>query len=50
VSSPQPLRVAEVPYHFRCRMAGESKLDSLVALQFGAMLIEKLVGGGCRRG
>jgi dolichol-phosphate mannosyltransferase len=45
VSSPQPLRVAEVPYHFRCRMAGESKLDSLVALQFGVMLIEKLAGG-----
>jgi dolichol-phosphate mannosyltransferase len=45
VSSPQPLRVAEVPYHFRCRTAGESKLDSLVALQFGAMLVEKLSGG-----
>jgi dolichol-phosphate mannosyltransferase len=45
VSSPRPLRVAEVPYHFRCRIAGESKLDSLVALQFAAMLMEKLVGG-----
>jgi dolichol-phosphate mannosyltransferase len=45
MSSPQPLRVVEVPYHFRCRTAGESKLDSLVALQFGAMLLEKLVGG-----
>jgi dolichol-phosphate mannosyltransferase len=45
VSSPKPLKVAEVPYHFRARTAGESKLDSLVALQFGAMLIEKLAGG-----
>ena len=45
VSSPQPLRVVELPYHFRCRTAGESKLDSLVALQFGAMLVEKLAGG-----
>lgn len=44
-SSPQPLRVAELPYRFRARLSGASKLDSAVALQFIAMLVDKILGG-----
>jgi len=34
-------RVLEVPARFRPRLAGESKLDVLVLVQFGVMLIDK---------
>jgi len=44
VSSPGKLEVAEIPYRFRSRLAGESKLDSTVAFEFGMLLLEKLVG------
>ena len=44
VSSPAPLRVVELPYRFRTRQAGESKLDSAVALDFILMLVDKTVG------
>ena len=43
-SSPQPVRVAELPYSFRTRHSGESKLDSLVAWEYGMLLADKLVG------
>ena len=43
-SSPRPLRVKELPYTFRPRSAGESKLDSLVAMEYGTLLLDKLVG------
>ena len=43
-SSEKSLNCAEVPYTFRTRQAGESKLDSSVALDFGVMLLEKTVG------
>jgi dolichol-phosphate mannosyltransferase len=43
-SAPEPLRVVEMPYHFRRRTAGESKLDSAVALQFGMLLLDKTIG------
>ncbi len=43
-STPEPLRVVELPYRFRTRHAGTSKLDSAVALQFLAMLIDKRIG------
>jgi dolichol-phosphate mannosyltransferase len=43
-SSPEPLRVAEVPYSFRERLHGESKLDSLVVWDFGMLLAEKTIG------
>jgi dolichol-phosphate mannosyltransferase len=36
------LRVAELPYIFRERLNGESKLDSRVALDFIALLVAKL--------
>jgi dolichol-phosphate mannosyltransferase len=40
----QPLRVAEVPYQFRERFAGESKLDGLVVWEYGVLLAHKKVG------
>jgi dolichol-phosphate mannosyltransferase len=43
-SSPEPLSVVELPYRFRRRTAGISKLDSLVTLQFVSLLIEKRIG------
>ncbi len=43
-SVPRKLSIAEIPYTFRCRVAGESKLDSKVAQEFGALLLEKLFG------
>lgn len=45
VSAPQPLRVKELPYRFRPRERGESKLDSRVAVEFALMLIDKLTHG-----
>ena len=43
-SAPRPLRAAELPYTFRSRVAGHSKLDSKVVLDYLALLTEKLVG------
>jgi len=43
-SAPEPLRAREVPYHFGPRLAGESKLDNRVALDFALMLIDKTLG------
>ncbi|HCZ49010.1 MAG TPA: dolichol monophosphate mannose synthase [Gammaproteobacteria bacterium] len=43
-SAPRPLRAAELPYTFRSRVAGHSKLDSKVVLDHLALLTEKLVG------
>jgi dolichol-phosphate mannosyltransferase len=43
-SSPEPIRVAEVPYHFGSRFSGESKLDSKVLWEYGMLLADKLVG------
>lgn len=39
-----PMRVAEVPYRFRDRFAGESKLDELAIWEYGMLLAEKTVG------
>src|SRR3546814_9339470 len=44
-SVPRPLKVKEIPYTFRVRVAGESKLDSRVAQDFIILLLEKLFGG-----
>jgi dolichol-phosphate mannosyltransferase len=44
-SSPRPLAVAEVPYTFRPRQAGTSKLDSMVALEYVLLLIDKFTKG-----
>src|SRR6478672_7263625 len=43
-SAPRPLRFAEVPYQFRPRTHGESKLDSMVAWEYGMLLADKLFG------
>jgi dolichol-phosphate mannosyltransferase len=43
-STSKPLRVVELPFQFRTRTAGESKLDSLVALEFLEMLLDKTIG------
>jgi dolichol-phosphate mannosyltransferase len=43
-SSPGPLRIKELPYQFRHRRHGTSKLDTLVAWEFGMLLADKLVG------
>lgn len=43
-SSPRPLRIRELPYQFRERQAGESKLDLLTAWQFLMMLWDKRLG------
>ncbi len=43
-SSPRPLRIRELPYEFRERRAGESKLDLWIAWQFLMMLWDKRLG------
>jgi len=43
-SAERPLRVEELPYHFRPRVAGESKLDAMVAWEYLILLADKTVG------
>jgi dolichol-phosphate mannosyltransferase len=43
-SSPRPLRFAELPYQFRPRFAGQSKLDSAVVWQYLLLIIDKRLG------
>ena len=43
-SAPEPLRVADVPYTFRTRQLGESKLDALVLWEYLQLLMDKMVG------
>ncbi len=43
-SSARQLRFAEIPYTFRNRLAGESKLDNQAAWDFGMLLADKLIG------
>jgi dolichol-phosphate mannosyltransferase len=43
-SSPVPLKFLEVPYEFRPRFAGESKLDSVAIWDYGLLLLDKLIG------
>jgi dolichol-phosphate mannosyltransferase len=40
----RPLRIAEIPYRFRNRFAGESKLDEMVIWEYGMLLADKVVG------
>jgi dolichol-phosphate mannosyltransferase len=40
-SFPQPLRFKELPYRFRRRHAGESKLDSVAAWKYVMLLLDK---------
>jgi len=43
-SSPQPLRVRELPFEFRGRHAGESKFDAMIGVEYLMLLADKLVG------
>jgi dolichol-phosphate mannosyltransferase len=43
-SSPEPVRLKELPYQFRRRRHGTSKLDTLVAWEFGMLIADKIVG------
>jgi len=43
-SSPTPLRVKELPYEFRERRAGESKLDSKVVWDYLMLILDKMLG------
>jgi dolichol-phosphate mannosyltransferase len=43
-ASEQPLRFRELPYVFRSRMAGESKLDHVVAMEYLIVLYDRMFG------
>ncbi len=43
-ASPTPLRIAELPYVFRVREEGESKLDHVVALEYLIAIYDRLFG------
>jgi dolichol-phosphate mannosyltransferase len=43
-SSPEPLRFVEVPYTFRERTAGESKVDSAVVWEYLLLVVDKKFG------
>lgn len=40
----EPMRIAEVPYCFRHRFAGESKLDEVAIWEYGMLLVDKTIG------
>ena len=44
-SSNRKLQIKELAYTFRLRRFGESKIDSMVVLEYGFLLIDKLTGG-----
>ncbi len=43
-AAPQPLRFVELPYVFRTRAVGESKLDHVVALEYLIALYDRMFG------
>lgn len=43
-STPVPLKIAEVPYQFRTRQHGESKLDTLVLWEYLQLILDKAFG------
>jgi dolichol-phosphate mannosyltransferase len=44
LSARTPLRIREVPYTFRARQRGESKLDSSIVVDYLMLLIDKSIG------
>ena len=44
MSARPPLKAGEVPYVFRNRVHGESKLDTAVTVEYGMLLLDKLAG------
>jgi len=45
LTSDRPLKIVEVPYQFRKRAAGESKLTALVGLDFLGLVVHHATGG-----
>lgn len=43
-SSPTPLKFSEIPYTFRERFAGESKLDTAVLWEYLTLIVDKMLG------
>ena len=43
-SSPRPLQVKEIPFHFRERHAGQSKFDVLIGWEYIILLADKVIG------
>jgi dolichol-phosphate mannosyltransferase len=43
-SSPRPVRIRELPFEFRARQHGESKLDTMVVWEYFTLLADKLFG------
>lgn len=43
-AAPEPLRFAELPYTFRVRTEGESKLDHVVAMEYLIALYDRMFG------
>ncbi|NIJ39103.1 dolichol-phosphate mannosyltransferase [Sphingopyxis panaciterrae] len=43
-SSPTALKVAEIPYHFRSREAGESKIGARVIAEYAELIADKTIG------
>jgi dolichol-phosphate mannosyltransferase len=43
-SSPRPLQVKEIPFHFRKRHAGDSKFNSLIGWEYLMLLADKIIG------
>ena len=39
-SSPRPLQVKEIPFHFRERLVGESKFDALIGWEYLMLLVD----------
>jgi dolichol-phosphate mannosyltransferase len=44
-SARRPVKFAEVPYTFRVREAGQSKLDLMVGFEYVYLVLDKLTGG-----
>ncbi len=42
-SSPEPLRAVELPFEFRCRTAGESKLGATVVVDYLVTIADRLI-------
>lgn len=45
LSSQGQVRIAEVPFHFRLRQHGQSKLDLIIGLEYLELILDKLLGG-----
>jgi dolichol-phosphate mannosyltransferase len=44
-SAPRPVKLAEVPYTFRLRESGQSKLDLMAGFEYLYLVLDKLTGG-----